>query len=144
MRVLGVMAPGDANFLSLLMLLELLRKDGVVASFSGENKSPDEICDLVKRFTPDFVFISCVAAECIPAAIELVKALREISSRVTIVASGPAAVQQSDELIEAGCSQICANTNEARRAVRNFILQRAKARVAGASRLPRRYARENG
>jgi predicted PurR-regulated permease PerM len=143
-RVLGVMAPGDANFLSLLMLLELLRKDGVVASFSGENKSPAEICDLVKRFTPDFVFISCVDEECIPAAVELVKALRSISTSLTIVASGPAAVAQSDELIDAGCSQICANTNEARRAVRNFILQRAKARIASASRIPRRYARENG
>ena len=144
MRVLGVMAPGDANFLSLLMLLELLRKDGVVASFSGENKSPAEICDLVKRFTPDFVFISCVAEECMPAAIELVKALRSISTRVTIVANGKAAVEQSDELINAGCSQICANTNEARREVRNFILKRAKARVGGASRMPRRYARQNG
>jgi predicted PurR-regulated permease PerM/methylmalonyl-CoA mutase cobalamin-binding subunit len=143
-RALGVMAPGDANFLSLLMLLELLRKDGVVASFSGENKSQAEVCDLVKRFTPDFVFISCVAEECMPAAIELVKALRAISSRVTIVACGRAAVEQSDELIEAGCSQICANTNEARRAVRNFILQRAKGRVAGASRWPRGYARQNG
>ena len=79
-RVLGVMAPGDANFLSLLMLLEMLRKDGVVASFSGENKSPAEICDLVKRFTPDFVFVSCVDEECIPAAVELVKALRSIST----------------------------------------------------------------
>ena len=143
-RVLGVMAPTDANFLSLLMLLELLRKDGVIASFTGENKSPAEICDLVKRFTPDFVFISCVDEECIPAALELVKALRSISTGLTIVASGPAAVEQSDELIDAGCSQICANTNEARRAVRNFILQRAKARVASASRIPRRYARENG
>ncbi len=143
-RVLGVMAPGDANFLSLLMLLELLRKDGVVASFSGENKSPAEICDLVKRFTPDFVFISCVDKECIPAAVELVKELRSISAGLMIVASGPAAVEDSDELIEAGCSQICANTNEARRAVRNFILQRAKARVAGGSHIPRRYARENG
>jgi len=143
-RVLGAMAPGDANFLHLLMLLELLRKDGVVASFCGENKSAAGICDLVKRFTPDFVFVSCIDEEFIPATAELVKALRSISSGVTIVASGPASVQESDELINAGCSQICASDNEARRAVRNFILQRAKARVAGSSRIPRRYARENG
>jgi predicted PurR-regulated permease PerM len=139
-RVLGVMAPGDANFLSLLMLLEMLRKDGVVASFSGENKSPAEICDLVKRFTPDFVLVSCVVEECIPAAIELVKALRTISTQVLIVATGPAAREHSDELIEVGCSQICASTNEARRAVRNFILQRAKSRSHFGPLLPRRYA----
>jgi len=143
-RVLGVMAPGDGNILSLLMLLELLRKDGVVATFAGENKAPAEICDLVKRFTPDFVFVSSVAEESVPAAIELVKALRTISARVSIVATGPVATQHSDELIEAGCSQICANTNEARRAVRSFILQRAKARSHFGGLLPRRYARENG
>jgi predicted PurR-regulated permease PerM/methylmalonyl-CoA mutase cobalamin-binding subunit len=143
-RVLGVMAPDDANFLNLLMLIELLRKDGVVASFAGENKSAEEICDLVRRFTPDFVFVSCAAGERMPAAIELVRALRAISTGLTIVASGRVAARQSDALIEAGCSQICANSNEARRAVRNFILQRAQARVAGPSRMPRRYARENG
>jgi predicted PurR-regulated permease PerM/methylmalonyl-CoA mutase cobalamin-binding subunit len=142
-RVLGVMAPGDTNFLSLLMLLEMLRKDGVVASFSGENKSPAEICDLVKRFTPEFVFVSCVAEECTPAAIELVKALRTVSATILIVATGPAARQHSDELIEAGCSQICATSNEARRAVRAFILQRAKSRFHFGTLLPRRYARQN-
>ncbi len=31
-RVLGVMAPGEVHFLGLLMLLELLRKEGVVAT----------------------------------------------------------------------------------------------------------------
>jgi len=142
-RALGVMAPGDANFLSLLMLLEMLRKDGVVASFSGENKSPAEICDLVKRFTPDFIFVSCVAEECIPAAVELVKAIRTLSTRVSIVATGPAASEHSDELIEAGCSQICSSTNEARRALRSFILQRAKSRSHFGTIFPRRFARQN-
>ena len=142
-RVLGVMAPGDGNFLGLLMLLELLRKDGVVASFAGENKSPAEICDLVKRFTPDIVFVSCVAEECIAAAVELVKALRAISASASIIATGPAARQHSDELIEAGCSQICASSNEARRAVRSFILQRAKSRSHFGPLIPRRYARGN-
>ena len=143
-RVLGAMAPGDGHFLSLLMLLEMLRKDGVVASFSGENKSPAEICDLVKRFTPDFVFVSCVAEECAPAAVELVKAIRAIPTRVPIVATGPAASEHSEELIEAGSSQICASSNEARRAVRSFILQRAKSRNRFATILPRSYARGNG
>ncbi len=144
MRVLGAMAPGDGHFLSLLMLLEMLRKDGVVASFAGEYKSPAEICDLVKRFTPDFVFVSCVAEECAPAAVELVKAIRTISARVPIVATGPAASEHSEELIEAGCSQICASSNEARRAVRSFILQRAKSRSHFATLIPRRFARGNG
>ena len=31
------------------------------------DKSQDEICDLVKRLTPDFVVIPCMTAESIPA-----------------------------------------------------------------------------
>jgi predicted PurR-regulated permease PerM len=144
-RVLGVMAPGEKHYLGLLMLLELLRKDGVVASFAGEDKSAADISDLVKRFTPDFVFISCMTAECMPATLELVTALRSISTRPMIVAGGTAAVALSDDLINAGCAQICSSTNEGRRAVRNFLLQRAKSRDANRERTtPRRYARENG
>jgi len=142
-RVLGVMAPGEVHFLGLLILLELLRKEGVVATFAGEGKSPAEICDLVKLFTPDFVFISCMTAECIPATLELVAAIKALSSRVTIIAGGPAALEQSDALINAGCFQICESSNEARRAVRRFILQRANTRAPGGWRVPRRYARDN-
>src|SRR5271156_7227730 len=99
------------------MLLELLRKDGVVASFAGENKSADEICDLVKRFTPDLVFISCMTAEGIAPAVELVRALRAGSARVTIAAVGPAGLQPWDELLNAGWDRICGNGSEARPAL---------------------------
>ncbi len=142
-RVIGVLAPGEMPFLDLLILLELLRKEGVIATFAGEDKSPADIVDLITRFTPDFVFISCMNEDCIAATLELVTALRSISSRVAIVAVGSASLQHSEELIAAGCSQICTSSNEARRSVRNFILQRAKARDPGKDRLPRSYAREN-
>ena len=140
-RALGVMAPGDSHYLGLLMLLELLRKDGVVATFAGEDKSPAEISELVRRFTPDFVFISCVNDEFIPETLKLVSTLRATSSRVTIIAGGRAALRVFDEMITAGCSQICASTNEGRRAVRAFILQRAKSRTQS-PQMPGRYARE--
>ena len=140
-RALGVMAPGETHYLGLLMLLELFRKDGVIATFAGQDKSQDQICDLVKRLTPDFVFISCMTAECIPATLTLVSALAAISSRMTIIAGGPAAVEQSDALINAGCAQICTRTNEARRTVRGFILQRAKSRLPFGALRPRRLER---
>jgi predicted PurR-regulated permease PerM len=144
LRVMGVLAPGEVHFLELLILLELMRKEGVVASFAGEDKSATDIFDLIKRFTPDFVFISCITDDCIPAALELVTSLRSISSRVMIVAVGSAAMENSDALISAGCSQICSNNNEARRSVRGFLLQRAKSRAAARESAPRRYAGENG
>jgi predicted PurR-regulated permease PerM len=140
-RALGVIAPGEVHYLGLLMLLELLRKDGVIATFAGPEKSQDDICDLVKRFTPDFVFISCMTAECLPATLNLVPAIKSISPRVTIIAGGPAALEQSDALINAGCTQICARTSEARRAVRSYILERAKSRLPFGTLLPRRFAR---
>jgi predicted PurR-regulated permease PerM/methanogenic corrinoid protein MtbC1 len=140
-RALGVMAPGEVHYIGLLMLLELLRQDGVVATFAGEGKSSAEICEMVRRFTPDFVFISCANDECTPEALKLISMLKAISSRAGILAGGPAALRQSDELINAGCSQICASTNEARRAVRSFILQRAKSRARGSSQSAG-YARE--
>jgi predicted PurR-regulated permease PerM/methanogenic corrinoid protein MtbC1 len=140
-RALGVMAPGEVHYLGLLMLLELFRKDGVIATFAGQDQSQDQICDLVKRLVPDFVFISCMTAECIPATLTLVSALAAISSRMTIIAGGPAAVEQSDALINAGCAQICTRTNEARRTVRGFILQRAKSRLPFGALRPRRLER---
>jgi len=136
-RALGVMAPGETHYLGLLTLLELLRKDGVVATFVGEDKSQAEICELVKRFTPDFVFISCMTAECLPATLNLVPALRSISSRITIIAGGPAALEQSDALIKAGCARVCSRTGEARRAVRSYILQHAKSRLPFGAPFPR-------
>jgi len=140
-RAVGMMASGEVHYLGLLMLLELLRHDGVVATFAGEGKSSAEICEMVRRFTPDFVFISCVTDECAPETLKLVSMLKASSSRATIVAGGAAALRVSDELINAGCAQICASTSEARRAVRSFILQRAKSRAHG-SQLAGPYARE--
>jgi predicted PurR-regulated permease PerM len=142
LRVLGVIAPGEVHSLGLLMLLELLRKDGVVASFAGEDKSREEIGDLVKRFAPRFIFVSCMTAECIPPTMELISRLHSLAPGVTIIAGGEAALPESAALLEAGCSQVCLDTDKARREVRRYLLQRATSRVAGAVRLPRGYAQE--
>jgi predicted PurR-regulated permease PerM/methanogenic corrinoid protein MtbC1 len=140
-KVLGVMPPGEVHYIGMLMLLELLRKDGSVATFAGEDESQAEISDLVKRFAPDFVFISCSTSECLSAALKLVPAIRSVSSRMTIIAGGVEALEQSDGFIKAGCAQVCAGTSEARRAVRDFILQRAKSRLPFGALLSQRIAR---
>jgi methanogenic corrinoid protein MtbC1 len=80
-RVLGAVAPNESHDLGLLMVLELLRHDGVAASFAGSNKSVDELCDLVKRFNPDFVFLSCTMTENLPAALEFVRWVKKNASR---------------------------------------------------------------
>ena len=136
LRILGICAPGEVHNLGLLMLLELLRHAGVVARLVDE-KSPEETRDFVKRYGPDMVCLSCTMTECLPAAAELVRAIKLDSPHLTIIGGGGAALSSSTELLKAGCSHICASRGDARRVLRRFALQRARSRTVGvAARSP--------
>jgi len=135
-RVLGAVAPNENHDLGLLMVLELLRHDGVAASFAGANKSIDELCDLVKRFTPDFVFFSCTMLENLPAALEFVSWVKKNASRVTILAGGSAALSEPQKFLDAGCAEVFPGRSAALRMVRRHILQRARSRFPGTRLLP--------
>jgi predicted PurR-regulated permease PerM/methylmalonyl-CoA mutase cobalamin-binding subunit len=124
LRILGVCPNGEAHSLGLLILLELLRQDGAAATFTGENKSPDEVRAFVRRFAPDLVCVSCTVAECLPSAVELIRSLKADSPGLIIIAGGKAAVSAPSELLAAGCSQIFRSRGEARRAVRRYASQR--------------------
>jgi predicted PurR-regulated permease PerM/methanogenic corrinoid protein MtbC1 len=130
LRVLGMCAPGEAHNLGLMMLLELMRHVGAAANLIAD-KSPDEMRDFVKRYAPDMVCLSCTMTECLPAAAELVRDLKLDSPRLTILGGGEAALSSPAELLEAGCSQICATRGDARRVIRRFALQRARSRSLG-------------
>ena len=130
LRILGICAPGEVHNLGLLMLLELMRHAGAAANLI-DDKSPDEIRDLVKRYAPDMVCLSCTMKECLPAAAELVRNLKLDAPRLTIIGGGQAAQSSPAELLEAGCSQICATRGDARRVIRRFALQRARSRSLG-------------
>jgi predicted PurR-regulated permease PerM/methanogenic corrinoid protein MtbC1 len=127
-RVLGVCAPGESHSLGLLMLLELLRQDGIAASFTGENKPIEEIREFVNRFTPDLVCLSCTVRECVPSAAQLVKLLGTDRAGMIVIAGGPAAISAAGELLAAGCARICASESEARRAVRHYAVLRSRSR----------------
>jgi len=130
LRILGICAPGEVHNLGLLMLLELMRHAGVAANLI-DDKPPEEIRDFVKRYAPDMVCLSCTMTECLPAAVELVRGLRQNSPRLAIIGGGAAALSSSAELLEAGCSQVCATRSDARRVIRRFALQRARSRSLG-------------
>jgi predicted PurR-regulated permease PerM/methanogenic corrinoid protein MtbC1 len=128
LRVLGVCAPGESHSFGLLMLLEVLRQDGAAATFIGEGKSLNEVQDFVRRFAPDLVCLSCSTAECLPAAIELVRVLNSDPPHLRIIAGGNVAAQESSQFLVAGCSRIFLSRGEASRAVRRFAVQRAQLR----------------
>jgi predicted PurR-regulated permease PerM/methanogenic corrinoid protein MtbC1 len=130
LRILGICAPGEVHNLGLLMLLELMRHAGAAANLV-DHKSPDEIRDFVKRYAPDMVCLSCSTTECLPAAVELVRGLKQDSPHLTIIGGGGAALSSRAELLEAGCSQICATRSDARHLIRRFALQRARSRSLG-------------
>ena len=128
LRILGLCAPGETHRLGLQMLLELLRRTGASTYFLEAAKSPDEICDLVRRYAPDLIFLSCTMLEWIPAAAHLVRGLTSDFPALTIIGGGTAAVAQRSELITAGVSEVCATRNDVRHAVRLYALERAVAR----------------
>jgi hypothetical protein len=128
LRILGICAPGDVHSIGLLMLLELLRHEGAAATLMEPSKPPEEIRNFVKRFQPDMVCLSCSVKECMPAAVELTRALKQDSPNLTIIGGGHAALAEPSAMIQAGCSQVCGSRSEARRAIRRYVLGRIKSR----------------
>ena len=125
---MGIAPPGEAHSLGLTMLLELLRRTGIAANFFGLDKSAAEICAFVNEYAPDMVFVSCSTTECMPAAIELVRALMVESPHLTIIGGGPCALMHRAELLEAGATEICGSRGEVRHAVRLYALRRSVSR----------------
>jgi predicted PurR-regulated permease PerM/methanogenic corrinoid protein MtbC1 len=118
-RVLGVTPEGEAHTIGLLYLLELARQDGAAAIFAGGNKPKEDIRGLLRRFGPTVVCLSCTMPECLPAAVDLIQMIKQESPRARIYAGGNAAGQNPDDLLNAGCSQVCGR-GEARRSIRRL------------------------
>jgi methanogenic corrinoid protein MtbC1 len=135
-RVLGVCAPGESHSLGLMIVLELLRLDGIAASFAGENKPLAEIRDFANRYTPDLICLTCTLPSNAPAAVQTVRSLKADRTQMIIIAGGPGAVSATGELLAAGCARVCANDNEGRRAVRQYALNRSRTRPPGPRRFP--------
>jgi predicted PurR-regulated permease PerM/methanogenic corrinoid protein MtbC1 len=135
LRVLGICAPGELHSLGLKILLELLRQDGVAATFLGEGKTAAEIEAFAKRFAPNIICLSCTLPQCIPAASELIRSLKSGLPNQIILAGGEAAAAHASELLAAGCFQAGSTREQTRRTVRRYVLQRARSRIGGATRL---------
>jgi len=129
LRILGLCAPGEVHDLGLLMLLELLRHAGAAALLVDDPKSAEEMRPAVTEFAPELVCVSCTVTECVPAALELIAALKTDSSALTIIGGGRAALWDANKFVAAGCAEVCGSREEARRFIRRFALKRARSRT---------------
>jgi predicted PurR-regulated permease PerM len=130
LRMLGICVPGEVHSLAQLILVQLMRQDEVAATLVSENKTAAELRDFVRGFAPDLVCVSVTMNDALPSALELVHALRADSEQLAIVAGGLTAVQNSEQLRQAGCTLVCATISEGRRAIRNRIAERMRLRRA--------------
>jgi len=130
LRILGICVPGEVHNLALLILVQLMRQDEIAATLVSENKTTAELRDFVRGFAPDLVCISVTMSDAMPSALELVGALRADSEQIAIVVGGSVAVQNYEQLRQAGCSQVCGSIAEGRRAIRNRIAERMRIRRA--------------
>lgn len=131
-RVLGVSPPGERRFVELLLLLELLRLDGIAAGFSGEGSTSEEIRAYARRFAPDQVCLIATGEEAVPDALEIVRLLRADLPGVSIVAMGAAAQASRAEFLAAGCAQVSADPAVVRRILR-VLRPRRPAMVSSAA-----------
>jgi methanogenic corrinoid protein MtbC1 len=130
LRMVAICVPGEVHNLALLTLVQLMRQDEVAATLVSENKTTAELRDFIGGFAPDLVCVSVTMTEALPSALELVRALRADSEQIAIVAGGLTAVQNSEQLREAGCTLVCGSISEGRRAIRNRIAERMRIRRA--------------
>jgi len=117
-RVLGICPPGERRYVGLLLVLELLRLDGIAAGFSGDSATNDEIRSYARRFAPDQICLIVTGEETVPGAIEIVRAMRADLPGVSLVAMGTAAQASRTDFVEAGCAYVSADPAFIRRVLR--------------------------
>ncbi len=130
LRMVGICIPGEVHNIALLILVQLMRQDEVAATLVSENKTIVELRDFIRGFAPDLVCMSISMTEELPAALELVRALRADSEQIAIMVGGLTAVQNAEQLRRAGCSLVCGTINEGRRMIRDRIARRIRIRRA--------------
>jgi len=130
LRMVAICGPGEVHNLALLILVQMVRHDEVAATLVSENRTGPELRDFIRGFAPDVVCLALTTSEAKPAALELIRALRADSEQIAIVVGGLTAVQNADELRQAGCSVVCATVGEGRRVIRGRIAERMRLRRA--------------
>lgn len=105
-RVIGVCAPNEAHVFGLMMLLEVMRRDGAITRLIAGDTDVREMRESIKRFSPHLLCVTCTMQDNLNGATELVSLLRSEFPRLTVIAGGNGAVAEPSKLLRAGCQQI--------------------------------------
>ena len=119
-RILGLCAPGERHDLGLMMLLELERNSGAAVKFIEPEASVDQIRELVRRFAPQLLLVSCTTTDHLQAAEALIIALKRDVPGLIVVAGGAATTSKAPELLRAGCTEVCEGKEEVGNLIRRF------------------------
>jgi predicted PurR-regulated permease PerM len=105
-RVIGICPPNETHVFGLMMLLEVMRRDGAIIRLITGDTDLREMRDSIRRFSPHLICVTCTVRENVGAAIDLVSQLKSEFPRLTVIAGGDAALADPSKLLVAGCHQI--------------------------------------
>jgi predicted PurR-regulated permease PerM len=112
-RVIGVCAPNEPHVFGLMMLLEVLRRDGAIVRLITGDTDVREMREAIRRFSPHLLCITCTVHERLGGALELISLLKSEFPSLTIIAGGEATIPETSKLLRAGCRQIFRDRKQA-------------------------------
>jgi predicted PurR-regulated permease PerM len=136
-RALGIFPPDEPHTVGLLMLLQILKRNGVAVQLFSETVEIEKLKSRARDFSPHFICISCALEENVAGALQIVHALSRDFPEIAIIAGGRAALAAAGRFLDAGCRQVCRNRSDA---IRWFRLMRP-AMIAGGP--PRKETRRD-
>ena len=134
-RALGVFPPDEPHTLGLLMLLQILKRNGVAVQLLSATEV-EKVKSRIRDYSPHFICICCTLEENVGGALQIVHSLSRDFPEVAIIAGGRAALAAAGRFLDAGCRQVCRNRSDA---IRWFRLMRPSMIAGGPPRKePRR------
>ncbi|HLK88085.1 MAG TPA: AI-2E family transporter [Candidatus Binataceae bacterium] len=140
-RALGLFPPGEQHTLGLIMLLQLLKRNGVAAQFLSASSEIEKIRSCARDYSADFICISCTMEENVDSALQIVHTLRRDLPETAVIAGGRAALAAARRFLDAGCRQVCRNRSDA---IRWFRLMRPSIIAASLRRAKQRGSSSPG
>lgn len=105
-------APGELHCIGIRMVSDFLHSLGWRTYYLGANVPVEAFLAQVEQHNPDLVLIECEIPQVVPAALELVRSLRNMRLMFSIGLGGLAAVEHENEFSDAGATFVSSSLKE--------------------------------